>query len=276
MKRTLAAVLLFIVSSMSYAKSCGVVIEFPPGGAADRYARLLQKYNPEFKVEYRVGASGAMAVHFAGENPDFIYFASPSSFGKASPYKTNPPIDLYKILIGSSNIAVTGKPSIDLQKLMYGSLNVGIGSFGIPQHVIVKQLKNFNPKLNIIPTGGDAKALPLIINGELDVYVMSAISGTAWLDQFKQLKNIMTIDFNKTFVKDDLKVESMGFIGAFIHKNATSSQRQKAIDCLEKAISQPGWTEELKTMNANPVMISGKEKDSVLQKYIDLLKKFDL
>lgn len=265
-----------MAGTVAQSKSCGVVIEFPPGGAADRYARLLQKYNPEFRVEYRVGANGSLAVQYAGENPDFIYFASPSSFGKSSPYKSNPPIDLYKILIGSSNIAVTSKPSIDLHKLMYSSLNVGIGSFGIPQHVIVEQLKNFNPKLNIIPTGGDAKALPLIINGELDVYVMSAISGTAWLDQFKQLKNIMTIDFNKTFIKDEMKIESVGFIGAFTHKNATAVQKQKAIDCLEKAISQPGWTEELKTMNANPVMISGKEKDIVLQKYIDLLKKFDL
>jgi tripartite-type tricarboxylate transporter receptor subunit TctC len=258
------------------AKTCGVVIEFPPGGAADRYARLLQKYNPEFHIEYKVGASGAIAVAFAGENPEFIYFASPSAFGKSSSFKTNPPIDLYKILIGSSNIVVTGKQSIDINKLMTGTHSVGIGSYGIPQHVIAEQLKNFNPNLTIVPMGGDTKALPLLINGDLDVYITSAISGTTWIDQFKQIKPVMTVDFNKPFINGDLKVESVGFIGAFTHRNATPAQRQKAIECLEKAISQPGWTEELKSMNANPVMVSGKHKDTILQQYLTLLRKFDL
>jgi tripartite-type tricarboxylate transporter receptor subunit TctC len=274
----IAIAILFSAATIASAntKTCGVVVEFPPGGSADRYARLLQKYNSDFRVEYRIGASGALAVNYAGENPEFIYFAAPSAFGKETTFKGNPPIELYKILIGSSNMVLTGKSSIDLNRLMYGEVNLGIGSFGIPQHIIAEQLKRFNPKINIIPTSGDAKALPLLINGDLDAQVMSTVTGFTWMDNYKQFKSLMTIDFNKPYIKDGLRIESVGFLGAFIHKNATPAQRQQAINCLENAISQSGWKEDLKDANANPVFIDGKEKDSILQKYIGLLRKFDL
>jgi translation elongation factor EF-G len=42
-------------------------------------------------------------------------------------------------------------------------------------------------------------------------------------------------------------------------------KKQHAINCLEKALSQPGLAAELKEWNANPVLIGGKEKDSLLK-----------
>lgn len=260
-------------ASLASANTCGVVIDFPPGGTSDRYARLLQKYNSDYRVEYKTGGMSVPAMNYIGDNPEMIYLGSPVLFGDKSPVK-NPPIELYKILIGAPILAVTTKP-IDWNKLLTDKVNIGVPGLGTSHHLIVEQLKEYNPKIEVIPTGGDNKALPMIISGDLDVYLISATSGLVWLENHKQIINVFTVEFNKPFVRGNVRLQSVGFNGVFIHKNATPAQRQKAIDCLDIVTTQSGWTDELKKMGAGPVQLVGKEKETAMKLYVDTLRKYN-
>ena len=108
MKEKILYVVLTMFASLASANTCGVVIDFPPGGTSDRYARLLQKYNSDYRVEYKTGGMSVPAMNYIGDNPEMIYLGSPVLFGDKSPVK-NPPIELYKILIGAPILAVTTK-----------------------------------------------------------------------------------------------------------------------------------------------------------------------
>lgn len=272
MKKKIICMALSICSSIVNANTCGVVIDFPPGGTSDRYARLLQKYNSDYRVEYKTGGMSVPAVNYIGENPEMIYLGSPVLFGDKSPVK-NPPIELHKILIGAPILAVTTK-SIDWHKLLTDKINIGVPGLGTSHHLIVEQLREYNPNIVVVPTGGDNKALPMIISGDLDMYLISATSGLVWLENHKQINNLFTVEFNKPFVRGNVRLQSVGFNGAFIHKNATPAQRQKAIDCLDNATNQAGWTDELKKMGAGPVQLVGKEKETALKLYVETLRKF--
>jgi len=273
MKKKIICAALAMFANMVNANTCGVVIDYPPGGTSDKYARMLQKFNPEYRIEYKTGGMSVPAVNYIGDNPEFIYLGSPVLFGDKSPVK-DPPIELYKILIGAPILAVTAKP-IDWNKLLTDKINIGVPGLGTSHHLIVEQLKEYNQNIQVIPTGGDNKALPMIISGDLDMYLISATSGLAWLDNHKQITNLFTVEFNKPFVRGNVKLQSVGFNGAFIHKNATASQRQKAIDCLNEVTKQPGWTDELKKMGAGPVQLVGKEKETALKLYVDTLRRFN-
>lgn len=273
MKKTVVSLLTALGTTYAAAQSCGVVIDYGPGGTSDRYARLLQKYNSEFAIEYRPGGQSVPAVNFLADKPNFIYLGSPVLFGDKSPVK-NPPIELYKILIAAPILAVTTKP-LDFDKLLNGKINIGVPGLGTSHHLVGLQLKEHNKNIEVIPTGGDAKALPLLHNGDLDVYLISATTGLNWLNQFNNIKEIFKVEFNKPFVKGNIKLQSVGFNGAFIHKSATPEQRQKAINCLEDVLKQPGWTDALKEMGAGPVQLAGKEKDDAVKLYVETLRKFD-
>jgi hypothetical protein len=266
MRKIITAALLsmtLVGAANASTNSCGMVIGFNPGGAADRVARLFQKYNPDFQIHYRPGAEGALAVRFIAENPEISYLANP--------VVDDTPIELHKILNAPQNIVLAGKTELTLDKLLTGKANIGYSTKTTPQFMLVQQFAKSNPNLNLIPTGSDVKTLPLLINGDLDGYIGNIISAGPWLEQYKgRITNILTIDFNKPFVKGNARVESLGFTGLFVHKDAPEAKKQHAINCLEKALSQPGLAAELKEWNANPVMIGGKEKDALLKRYIDL------
>lgn len=266
--------LLFANIAFGNPKNCGVIIDFPPGGTSDRYARLLEKFNSDYKIEYKPGGMSVPAVNFLGDNLSYIYLGSPVLFGDKSPLK-NPPIELYKILIAAPVLAVTTK-NLTFDDLLNGKINIGVPGLGTSHHLIGLQLKEHNSDIEIVPTGGDSKALPMVKNKDLDIYLISATTGLNWLNQFNDIKNVFTVEFNKPFVRGKIRLQSVGFNGAFIHKNASPEQKQIAIECLEKALKNPEWTSELAKMGAGPVQISGKEKDDALKLYVETLRKFGL
>jgi len=272
MKKTLIAALLslsLLGTANANTKSCHIVIGWPPGGAADRTARLIEKYNPDYQVTYKPGGNGVIALNFTSKQPEHIYLAGADVFDSEQ-------TELYKILTAPSNIVLTGKSSTTIENLFTGKINIGFGQHAGPQYVIARQIAKANPNGNLVSTGSDAKALLLLLSGDLDVYVANVISAGPWLDQHKELKNVLTLEYDKPFVKDKIKIESLGFTALLIHKNATETQRQNVVGCIEKALKEPGLTEELKAWNANPVMLGGKEKDILIKRYIDLKIRLDI
>ncbi len=274
-KKVITSIALSALISSAIAKdTCGVVIDVAPGGIADRYARLLQKYNPNFNVFFKPGGLGIPAVNHLRDNPTHIYLSTPALFGDKSPLP-NPPLELHKIVLAAPIMAVTNKPNVDLNFILTGKANVGIPAVNTAHDLIAEQLKLLNPNIQIIPTGGNSRALPLIMTGELDVFIVSAGDGIGWINQFKTVKEIFKISLGNTLKVKDAEILNVGFNGAMLYKNATPEQKEFAKECLAKAITNDNWFEDMKELHANPVRLSEKERDNLLSQYIGLLRKFN-
>lgn len=262
------------LSASAEQLTCGVVINFPPGGTSDKYARLLQKTNPDWVVEYQVGSFATKAISFLGKNTSYVYFGSPVMFGEKNPDK-NPPVELYRILIGAPILTITNK-NLTLEDLKTKSLNIGVPSFGTAHHMIALQLKEKNPNIEIISTSGDSKALPMISNGDLDIYLVSKTSGLKFLNDFKSFKNLAEFKFGQPTKVNGMVIESQGFNGLFIHKDATKKQREFIANCVDKSLKDPVWKNTLTELGVDPLDMQNKIKDNALSKYVESLKRHGL
>lgn len=259
---------------MVSALACKMVIDFPPGGALDSQARLMMKANPNIRtLEYKLGGVSTLAIRHLEENKDFMFFGSPSAFGDKSPLK-DPPIELIKIVLSAPLYAITNK-NITWDQLIKDKINLGIPGIGTSHHVLALQLKEINPEINIVPTGGDAKALPLVMNKDLDVYLVSSTNGHAWTNHFN-LKTIFTISLGENFKRGSTTLTSVAFNGIFVHKDATIEQKNIILKCVEDAITSTIYQDTLTSLKVIPLNIDGKEKDRLLNQYISYMKKYGL
>ena len=252
------------------ANTCGIVIDFPPGGTSDAYVRAMQKNNPDIQIEYKTGGFGANAINLLNQDKNFIFFTSPGMYGSTSPIK-DPPLELLRIIVGAPILALTNKP-LNFDSLLKGKVNIGVPALNTSHHMVALQLKSVNPNIEVIPTGGDNKALPMVKNGDLDLYLVSATAGTKWVPDFG-FSNVFTLFFNKPLTKSGVTLHAAGFNGAFVHRDATPEQRIKALDCISKAVDQPSWKETLINMGAQPIDLVGPEKDKAFANYLRLMKK---
>jgi tripartite-type tricarboxylate transporter receptor subunit TctC len=266
--------LLCFVTSIVHANTCKMVIDYPAGGALDNQARLLMSANPDFKqLEYKVGGMSALAIRHLEENKDIVFFGSPAAFGTNSPIK-NPPIELVKIVLSAPLYALTNK-DITWDKLIKEKINLGIPGLGTSHHVLALQLKEINPNIEIIPTGGDNKALPLIVNKDLDVYLVSSTNGFNWSRDFN-LKQVFTIALGEKFKRGNITLTSVAFNGMFVHKDATPEQKANIINCIEKAVTTNTWIDTLNSLKVTPLNIDGAEKDRLMNQYVSYMKKYGL
>lgn len=269
-------ILLGLLLSMSFAhaQTCKMVIDFPPGGALDSQARLMMKANPNIKtLEYKLGGISTLAIRHLEENKDFMFFGSPSAFGDKSPLK-DPPIELLKIVLSAPIYALTNK-NITWEQLIKEKINVGVPGIGTSHHILALQLQEINSNINIIPTGGDAKALPLIVNKDLDVYLVSSTNGFNWASHYN-FNIIFTIALGENFRRGGVTLTSVAFNGIFVHKDATAEQKNNVLQCVEDAVTSKIYQETLTNLKVIPLNIGGKEKDRLLNQYITFMKKYGL
>jgi tripartite-type tricarboxylate transporter receptor subunit TctC len=153
---------------------------------------------------------------------------------------------------------------------------IGIAALGGSGHILAAQFKERNPLVTIVPIGGDAKALPLMMNKEIDLDIMNSSNGLQWIDNFK-FKALFEIPLGKmSIVKNGLTLSNYSVWIAFIHKDASPEQKKVLVDCLNKVTSSPVWKEELhKTASAPFVQLPGITLDSVIADYVSALKKYD-
>jgi tripartite-type tricarboxylate transporter receptor subunit TctC len=268
------AILSATLATGAMANECKMVIDFPAGGALDFQARLMMKANPDFQnLEYRVGGMSTLAIRFLEDNKDFAFFGSPSAFGANSPMK-NPPIELVKIVLSAPLHALTNK-GVTWEQLTTGKINLGIPGLGTSHHVLALQLKEINPNIEIIPTGGDNKALPMIVNKDLDVYLVSATNGVRWAKDHN-LETIFTIALGEKFKRGNISLTSVAFNGIFVHKDATPEQKAHVMACVDRAVKSDVWINTLKDVNVTPLNIDGAEKDRLFNQYVGFMKKYGL
>ena len=274
MKKLLITAMMAFAGSVYADNTCKMVIDYPAGGALDNQARLMMKANPNFKnLEYKVGGMSALAIKYLEENKDVLFFGSPAAFGANSPIK-NPPIELVKIVLSAPLYALTNK-DITWEQLTKEKINLGIPGLGTSHHVLALQLKEINPNINIVPTGGDNKALPLIVNKDLDVYLVSSTNGFNWSRDFN-LKVIFTISLGENFKRGNASLTSVAFNGIFVHKDATPEQKAHMIKCIEDAVTTNTWKDTLTSLKVTPLNIGGAEKDKLFNQYVGYMKKYGL
>jgi len=263
-----------IFSIQSWANSCTMVLPFPPGGSSDLYSKIIQKQNSDIIIQYKPGAFAASATSAMQANKDWFMLSVANMYSVDNPNKTIN-VELLKILFFIDSMIITNK-NVSFSDLLNKKVNVGIPAIGHTHHAISLAIKQKNPNLEVIPFGGDVKALPALINGDIDAYVISSPIGNSWLKQFPSLKLVADIPFSSPYKADGIVLESINFFGVFVHKDATPEQKQHVISCIQNSISQPGYNEEFSHIGIKPREFNGKDKDTILNRYVNSLRQVGL
>jgi len=276
MKNLVSAMLLTAVASATMAAdptACNLVIDYPPGGTSDTYVRLLQKQNPGIMIDYKSGGGGALAIHHISQNKDVAWFGSPVFVAQNSPVK-DPPVELMRILVGSPILALSNpNKAMTWDKLMTGKMNIGFPAIGTSHHLVALQLQEKNPNIQLVSAGGDNKALPMVMNGDLDLYLISNTVGKNWIQDFK-FDNLFTLAYNKPITHNGIELNYLGFNGIFVHKETSPEQKARIMKCVAEATASPAWADTLKTLGAEPIDLVGQEKDRAFQKFVNLMRKY--
>lgn len=272
MKRILSTLLL--ASSSTFAGTCGIVIPLPPGGALDIYARTMQRINKEVVVDYKPGAYMAQAINYIENNKSYAILSVPSMYSTQNPlvkdHVNN--IELIKIISSSDQVVLTNK-GLNFQQLLTGKINIGIPLVGGPQHIIAMQIKEKNPDVEIIPLGGDVKALPAIKLNDVDIYITAAANADKWVEEFK-FKQVVRVPAARTITEQGVQLTNMVYNSIFVHRGATQEQRENIVNCVNDVTRTDEWNKTLKSIGVTSLDVQGKEKDKVISDYIKMLQKY--
>jgi hypothetical protein len=251
------ASLLFMWATIVAAKDCRMVVPFPPGGSTDAYATAIQRFNNQVLIEHRSGAFAAVAINELEKNPGKFLLSTPHMFSSLNPVKKIE-LELLEILFPVDLAIVSGNHN-SIDKLRTGKQNIGVGVAGLSQHIVASQLKNINPGIEVIFTGSDVKSLPLLINGDIDAYVVSSTVGIRWSQQFSSIKILDIVEFNKPNNKHGVTLSHLNFNGIWVHSTATEEQRAIITKCIQTATSNPDYREDLKTSNIKYTGITDRQ-----------------
>ncbi len=203
MKKTLAAALLALVSSLALAQGfperpIRLVVPLPPGGSPDTIARTLAQgvqgvWKEPIVVENRTGGSqniGSDAV--AKSAPDgYTWLLAPDNVFVTNPYLAKGPFDPLKdlapvtllariqflLVVHSSVPARSVQELVAYAKAHPGELNFGSSGTGSPQHLgglLLQQLAGIS--MNHVPYKGAAPAVADLLAGRIQVWIGAANS----------------------------------------------------------------------------------------------------
>lgn len=274
MKKIIYSLLLLLSALPTWANNCSMIIPFPAGGSSDLYGRILQKQNPDINITYKPGAFASQSISVIRANKDAFILGIANMFSAENPDK-NPNVELLTILFFIDAMILTNK-NITISDLLAKNANVGIPVIGHANHTIALKIKQKNPNLEIIPFGGDVKGLPSLINKDVDAYIVSSPLGKQWVNQYPTLKILAEISYNRPYKLGDFTLESLNFVGIFVNKDASFEQKQNAINCVQKSMSQRAYYDEFLKIGIMPIAIFGKEKDDALKRHIELLREVGL
>lgn len=273
MKKSLLALIISAFSLTATANDCKLIVPFTPGGSTDIYANALKKGNSQFFIDYKPGAFSALATSHINQNKDQFFMATPSMYSASNPNKS-PDIDLLQILFGIDLAIVTGKQAT-LDDLLTKKVSIGVPNIGQAQHLIALQLQEKNPLIVIVPTGGDTKAIQLLVNKEIDAYVSSSIIANKWLGDFNTLSNITTVPFNKPVTRNNVTLHNLNFVGIFVSKDLSDSQKDHISKCINTSTASSEYKSAISEIGISPLNATGLEKDKLLAAHIKWLRKHD-
>lgn len=187
MKKIIAAALVMLASLTAYAEPLKIVLSYPPGGAGDILARIIEKEminrGRDAVVMYRPTGEGIVSINemlaakpdgntilISGSGP-IIFKSIENEKNYNNMAKLVPVIHLTNmpnaIVAGSQTNIKTLKQLIQLSKTRH--VNIGVSSAsgrGIASQTFPK-----DSKVTIVPFNGDVPALTNVLNGSLDATI---------------------------------------------------------------------------------------------------------
>lgn len=276
--KILLTLLLILFTSLAPAANldlrCGVVLPYPVGGLPDVYTRAMERLNSDiYMVDHKPGALGTLAMIHMAQHPNFTMLASPMMFGETNPNK-NIQVELIRFIIGYDILMVTNS-GITLQQILTQKINIGITSIGSPMHIVALQLKELNPLIEIIPTGGDSKTLTLLLDKSLDVYISGSYNLSKWITSYK-IQPILTVPSGGSFKKDKIVLNNYSAVGMWRHRDAPPEVKLMLDKCINTVVISPTWPAEINAMGASPMNLNTEESGKMLNEYITILRKYGL
>ena len=265
---------LLLSTSAFAADTCTLLIPFPPGGSTDIRARSLQLGNSNIDIEYKPGAFGSVAINQMKKTNNSFLLSPAFMYSAQNPVKELD-IELNRIMFSPPIKIITNK-NINLNDLADKPLKVGIPCKGCQFEGLALEIKNKNPNVSIIPTAGDAKALPMIMNGDLDVYLGIGIMVDRWKSSYENIKIIGEIPFNKTLKIQNIELINLAFSGIFTKGKIDSSEKAAIENCINKSVTSKEFSEQTKNNNLYYVNMSHKESQQILESFLKFMHKYGL
>ena len=181
------------------SKTIRIIVPFAPGGAIDVMARLLaakmqESLQSTVIIENKPGVGGNLGADYVAKQPGDGYTILYNTNGQAiSPatYKSLP-FDPFRDFIPvtqlfSSNLLLAANTKVqakNLQELVTlakanpGKLNYGSSGIGNPLHLTMELLKlRTGMDIQMVPFKSDGEIINALLNGDVEVAVVPAITG---------------------------------------------------------------------------------------------------
>ena len=273
--KLLSLVFALTMSTASLAAyKCTLLVPFPPGGATDIMSRTLQIGNPDIEVDYKPGAFGSVAINQMNKTSNTFILSPAIMYSAKNPIK-NLDIELNRIVFAMP-IKILTKKYINLEDIADSPIKIGVSCKGCPFEGLALEIKDKNQNVSLIVTGGDAKALPMIMNGDLDIYLTTGVIADNWTNNFKDIKVIGEIPFNKTLKIKDIELENLAHSGIFTKTSLSNEEKNSINNCINKSVTSEEFTNQVKKTNLPYVSLSQTESQQILSKYIAFMRKHGL
>lgn len=271
-KKTFAALAAALITSFASATTCNVVLPYSASGPATEYTRIMQKNNPDVgqQLQYAPGAFAVPGISFLEKNKDWMMNASPMMFSTKNPQK-NPKVELISIPILYGQLGISNK-DVTFHDLLTKPLMVAYPIVGGSQHLIALQLQKANPKLTLVPTGSLPKGLQLVVNKEVDVFIMTSHSVRQHVNEF-HLRTVFELPKNKKAVTiEGVRLDNFGMFAVFAHADASVSEKENIRKCVRGFMSSPTWVSDLAAVEAAPSTFTKAEQEKYLADFIKALE----
>ncbi|GAA5234968.1 tripartite tricarboxylate transporter substrate binding protein [Verticiella sediminum] len=277
------AVLGLVQANVALAESTtpvNVVVAFPPGGPADRIARVLAQHLSEalgrnVLVENRPGASGMIAASYVARSsdPDSTLFLSNAGALTINPalyhdlsYDPAKDFKAVSMVADTTTVMVTWAPTeigdaADLVKQARGGKEFSAGSSGVggASHLSLEMFQEgADIKLLHIPYKGASPALTDLVGRRVDVF-FGDLPGVQALIEGGKLKPLGVAAEQPSALLPGVKtleeqgiagVVPSGWYGVVMPAAASDEQVQRMSDGIHKALSGAKVQQQLQAMGA--------------------------
>lgn len=272
MKKIIASTLLFLATITANAEPLKIVLSYPPGGAADIVARVIEKEminrGREAVVIYKATGEGIVAINevltakpdgntilISGSGP-IIFKSVENEKNYNNMSKLVPVIHLTNmpnaIVANSQSNIKTLKQLIQTSKTRY--VNIGVSSAA--GRGIAKQTFPKDAKVTIVPFNGDVPALTNVLNGSLDATINTygSVAGAIAAGKVTGLAvttptSVVGGDGNKipSIKEQGINFSTTIMYGVFLPPGVSEDTRNKLFYTISTIINTPENKEILKS-----------------------------
>lgn len=307
MKKLIAVLALCVLQSTVIAQNnqpINLIVAFPPGGPADRIARILadqlgKTLSRNVIVENKPGASSIIAVNYVMRTSDpnntlFISSAGPLTINPAINKNLNyDPVTAFKpvsMVVNTTVVMVTGTPTeikdaaemvrkINTGDRGYSAASSGVGSTSHLSMEMFQESAGVN--LMHIPYKGAAPAIADVVGKRVDIF-FGDLPGVQGLIAGGKLKALAVAADKESPVLPGVRplseygikdVIPSGWYGVVMSSGADDEQVKAMSQAINKTLDKPEVAKQLLAMGAEPMPNSPRNFEEFLKEDRDRWSK---